>query len=386
MKRLLTVDGGWWVVGGNRAKRRYCRRLLSIFFLLATHYPLLTTNRLYADGKGSTSFNFLKVGVGSRQMGMANCAVALDGDVNSSAYNPATLADVAQQEVGFLHTQFLDGIQYQYAAYAYPHSRLGTFGLSFNYVTFGAIQGYDTSNRKTTTINASDMAVGFTYAKAIFQGFHLGFTSRLIKEDLYAASGQAYGFDLGALYRPSGSDWWSKLAAGLGVRNLGTKVTFIREAAPLPTQYDVGISYTDWGGRLVGTIEAHKPIDAKAYYSLGAEVTTRRFLSLRTGFRTDKDLGPNFSAGFGLLFWNESLKFDYAFVPFETFGNVHRFGLIYRFGGIAMRHYKAGVRLMRASKYAEAILEFDKVLQQDPSHYMAARYMKMCAEQLKKGE
>ena len=42
--------------------------------------------------------------------------------------------------------------------------------------------------------------------------------------------------------------------------------------------------------------------------------------------------------------------------------------------------------LKRAGKFAEAILEIDKVLQQDPNHYLAARYMKLCAEQIKKAE
>ncbi len=337
-----------------------------------------------AEGKGSTGFNFLKIGAGARQMGMANCAIAVDGDVNSASYNPAGLADVAQQELGFLQTQFLEDIQYQYAGYAYPHSRLGTFGFTFNSVSYGDIQGYDRNNRKTSAVKASDTALGFTFAKAVRQGLEMGVTTRYLKEDLGAATASAYSMDLGTLYRLPGNLWYSKLAAGLAVRNLGPKATFISEATSLPLQYDLGISYTDWGGRLIGTFEMRKPVDQKMGFAVGGEVTTRRFLTLRAGYRTDKDVAPNFSMGFGLLFWNEALKFDYAFVPYESLSSVHRFGVTYRFGGIAKRHYKAGVRLMRAGRFAEAILEFDKVLQQNSTHYMAARYMKLCTEQLKK--
>ena len=338
-----------------------------------------------ADGKGSTGFNFLKIGAGARQMAMANTAVAVDGDVNSGAYNPASLADLAQQELGFLHTQYLEGIQYQYAAYAHPYS-IGTFGLALHRVAYGDIQGYDAQNRKGSNINASDTAIGLTYAKAVTRGLNLGLTGRYLKQDLGVAAAQGYSGDAGAVYRLPGNDWWSKLAAGAAVRNLGTKPVFIREATALPLQYDLGIAYVDWGGRLIGTFEVHKPKDQKLTYSAGAEVTTRRFLSIRAGYQADKDIGPNFTAGFGLLFWNETLRFDYAFVPYENFGNVHRFGIVYRFGGIVKKYYRTGVRLMRAGKYAEAILEFDKVLQQEPTHYMAARYMKMCAEQIKKEE
>jgi len=341
---------------------------------------------IFADGKGTTGFNFLKIGVGARQMAMGNSGVAVDGDVNSAYYNPAGLADVAQQEVGFLHTIFLQDIQYQYAAYAYPHSKLGTFGVSLNHVSYGDIQGYDRLNQKTGVLNPSDTAIGLTYSRAVRQGLQFGVSTRYIKEDLAAAQASAYVFDLGALYRMPGTQWYSKLGAGLALRNLGPQPTFITETTSLPAEYDMGISYTDWGGRLVGTVEAHKANDTPMAYTLGFEVTTRRFLSLRAGYRTDKDINPNFSAGFGFLFWNEALKFDYAFVPYETFNSVHRFGFTYRFGGIAKRHYRNGIRLMRANKFAEAILEFDKVLQQDPNHYMAARYMKLCAEQLKKEE
>ena len=343
----------------------------------------LAWGRALADGKGSTGFNYLKIGAGARQMAMADCSVAVDGDVNSAAYNPASLADLAQQELGFLHTQYLEGIQYQYAAYAYPHYAAGTFGLAMHRVSYDDIQGYDAQNRKTSSLNASDTAVGLTYAKTVIEGLNLGLTGRYLKEDLGIAAAQGYSADAGAVYRLPGKSWWSKLAAGAAMRNLGTKPAFINEATALPLQYDLGVAYVDWGGRLIGTFEAHKPKDQKLGYSMGAEVTTRRFLSIRAGYKTDKDIGPNFTAGFGLLFWNESLRFDYAFVPYEDFGNVHRFGIVYRFGGIVIKHFRGGVKLMREGKFAEAILEFDKVLQKEPNHYMASRYMKLCAEKIK---
>ena len=44
----MTVGGGWWVVGGNGIRQSHRHRLLLFFLLFATHYPLLTTHRLYA--------------------------------------------------------------------------------------------------------------------------------------------------------------------------------------------------------------------------------------------------------------------------------------------------------------------------------------------------
>jgi tetratricopeptide (TPR) repeat protein len=285
-----------------------------------------------------------------------------------------------------MHTQWLEEITYQYASYVYPTSRLGNFGFSLNYVNFGEIQGYDRSNNKTSNPKASDTAFGFTYAKSFRRGLSLGFTSRLIREDLSAASAQTYTLDLGTLYRFPGDQWWSNLSAGLAVRNLGSKPAFISEATPLPLQTDAGLSYTHWNGLVIATIEAHKAQDQNLFYSCGLEATAKRLLSLRAGYRTEKDIRSGLSAGMGVQLMEDSLSFDYAFVPFEDFGNVHRIGLIYRFGGIARSAFRHGLKLMKAGRYAEAILEFDKALAQNPDDRFAARYMRKCRARLKREE
>ena len=355
-------------------------------FALALAVLLSAPRAALAKSPGTTAFNFLKIGAGARQMAMANNAVATDGDVNSSAYNPAALANLSQQEVGFLHTEWLEDITYQYAAYAYPHARYGTFAVGLHRLSFGTIEGYDRNDVRTANPKASDLAVGFTYARSIGRDLSLGLTARHIREDLAVATAKAFAFDLGAIYRTPGEDWWSRFDYGLAVRNFGTKAKFIQESSPLPLQVDGGIAYRDWNDRIHASVEAHKPDDGDLYLSFGGEVSVRNAFHLRAGYRTGRDIGPGFTLGAGMEFLDENLSLDYAFVPFEEFGNVHRVGMVYRFGGAVAKSFKKGVKLMRTGRCAEAILEFDRVLQKDPRHALAARYMKYCAQKIQEVE
>ena len=74
--------------------------------------------------------------------------------------------------------------------------------------------------------------------------------------------------------------------------------------------------------------------DTEGEIDVGAEVTPRRFLSMRVGYRyalTRPDLGglSDFSAGFGLRFKQMSL--DYAFIPLGDLGLTHHLSFNLRF-------------------------------------------------------
>ncbi len=333
---------------------------------------------------GTTAFDFLKIGVGTRQMGMGNNGVVSHGDANSMAYNPATGSDITQQEVGFLYTRWLEGISYQYASYVYPHANIGTFGLSVNYLSYGDIQGYSSANKKTNNISASDMALNLSYAKGFHNGFSYGLNTHYIEENLNVATAKGYSLDMGALYRLQGDAWWSNIDLGMAVKHLGPNVKFIQESAALPLEVDLGMSYAEWKGKYLFNLEMRKIKDQDLKLGVGGEITTKNFLTFRTGYETGKVLSPGVTVGVGIQFWEKSLQIDYAFVPFDNLTNVHRVGFMYRFGGVEQRHFKNGLRLMRQGKYGDAIIEFDKVLQERPNHALATRYMKRCAAELSK--
>jgi hypothetical protein len=74
--------------------------------------------------------------------------------------------------------------------------------------------------------------------------------------------------------------------------------------------------------------------DTAGEFDVGAEVTPRRFFSLRLGYRYQlqrPDLGglSDFSAGIGLR--NKNMSIDYAFVPLGDLGQTHRISFNLRF-------------------------------------------------------
>lgn len=342
-------------------------------------FPSLLT----AGEAGTTALNFLKMGGGARQAAMGDSGVAVTGDVHSARHNPATLTDLTQQELGFTHGMLLEGISQERLAYAHPFKRAGALGLEVQHVSYGTIEGYNRFNEKTSDIKATDSALTLTYAKPFRSGLGLGLNARYVQQNLSAVTANSYNFDLGVLYRVPGKEWYSNLDWGFAYRNLGPKPSYLRESHRLPAQWDMGVAFSPYQGKIASTFEAHKPTDEDLYFSFGVEVTARRLLSFRAGYRTGHDVMKGITVGTGLDLWQDRLQLDYTFIPFEEFSSVHRVGIIFRFGGPAMSSFKLGMKLMRENKFAEAILEFDKVLQRSPNHALAIRYMRKCAEQLR---
>src|SRR5260370_42349095 len=87
-----------------------------------------------AADPGTTSANFLKLGIGPRASAMGEAQVGLADDVYATYWNPAGLAQLQTREAGFVHAQYYQDIQSEYAAYAHPTPKLGTFAGSLTYL------------------------------------------------------------------------------------------------------------------------------------------------------------------------------------------------------------------------------------------------------------
>src|SRR5258706_4828173 len=81
----------------------------------------------FASDPGTTSADFLKLGIGPRATAMGGAQVGLADDVYATYWNPAVLAQLQNPEAGFVHTHYYQDIQSEYAAYAHPTKKLGTF-------------------------------------------------------------------------------------------------------------------------------------------------------------------------------------------------------------------------------------------------------------------
>jgi len=351
-------------------------------------------SNLHAKSPGSTSMNFLKVGVGPRQIGMAEAATAIAEDVNASYYNPAGLGKMVSQQASFMYNLWIEEIYSQHASYAHPLA-IGTFGLSLNYLSMEKIQGYDADANPLDKISVYDLSVIVSYGRDLSRckipgmfhlpkGLYAGLNIKFLQEKLANEKASAWATDIGTIYDTP----LKGLSLGACLQNLGTEVKFIQEGYPLPLTLKLGIGFTKnmMGQPLTLAVDYNVPNDDKESFSLGGEYWVRNVLGLRAGYKNGQALGNGLCLGVGLKI--SFVELSYAFLGLGYLGNTHRMGLTIKLGKearkiLAERAYKKGTKYYAQERYSEAILQFSKVLEYEPDNKNALRMMKKTQDRIK---
>ena len=351
----------------------------------------------WGAGSGTTSANFLKLGIGPRAIAMGDAQVGLADDVFATYWNPAGLAQLEVPQAGLVQNEYVQDITEQYAAYAHPTS-IGTFGGSFTHFSVGNFQGFDIVAQPTTQVGASDNCASLSYAAPLYKDrrygtlLSAGANTKWIHETLDTASASAYAADLGLLFVP-GKKWGEFLdgwRGGLSLRNLGTGLKFDTESFPLPRTLTAGLSYSGrWRGEsFTLAMDGQQPNDGARTLSAGIELLTLKVLVVRAGYTTSSDLGNGIRAGGGLRF--KTFQIDYAYAAMGAFGNVNRLGITFFFGKkpansllLAENSYEKGLREYKAHQYDEALKDFNKAAETDPNHPHAMAMIEKIYEKLK---
>lgn len=360
--------------------------------------PVAFAGAALASGSGTTSADFLNLGVGPRAIAMGDAQVGLADDVYSTYSNPAGLSTLRTQEAAFVQTQYVQNISEEYLAYARPHTRFGAFGASFTYLGYGSLQGYDGSGQPTGSVGASDMDVGLSYSHDLFlderYGTELsaGVTGKWIQERLATVRATSYAGDLGLIFVP-GIKWgefWNGWKAGVDLRNVGRSITFDQESFALPRALSAGLSYTgNWRDESITlAVDGRQPNDGARSLGVGLEIWTLRAFVLRGGYTTEGDLGNGLRIGAGVRF--KTIQVDYAFASEGPFGNKQHIGLTLRFSSpkqnpvlLAQHSFEKGMHEFKKGRYNESLADFNKTLELDPQHPQAVNMMKQTYEKLR---
>lgn len=302
-----------------------------------------------AAGPGTSAGTFLNLGFGARPLGLAEAYVAMADDVSALHYNPAGLSfpqppavsGAGTYELLFTHTLFVQGIALdQLGLVRRP------WGLSVTNLRSGGIEARTTeTSAPDGKFSASDLALGLSYGRKVGD-VGLGGTLKFIRQSIGSQSANAYAVDFGALRRFENQP----ISIGASLANLGTKVRFIDEAAPLPLALRTAVTYgmtKSFPHAL--SLQIDYPRDSGPSLRLGAEYKGFGPFALRLGYRTfsggDRDavlgktLGSTASgfAEFYGLFMGMGLQtklgnVDYAIMPYGELGLAHRLSLALRFG------------------------------------------------------
>ena len=277
---------------------------------------------------GTTSLNFLKVGVGARAVAMGEAFSALSDDASACFWNPAGLSDVQPLEVFFMHNRWIADISQSAASVTFDLPRV-RMGVSMNYFNMGELERRtENSVQPEGVFTPFDLALGVSAAYQVNEDISAGVTARFLHESLDSETARAALFDIGIKSRTM----IPGLTAALVVRNLGTEIKYVTEGYEAPLLVTLGAAYRKtlpWSGNsLLISAEIVSPNDNDTRIALGAEYGYKEFLFGRAGYRSGLE-NEDISFGFGVNYLK--LRFDYGFVPYSDLGNSHRFSFIYGF-------------------------------------------------------
>jgi len=291
-----------------------------------------------ASTSGTTSFSFLNLPVGARATAMGEAFGSVPNDIQGLVYNPASLATLAASQLSFQHLTYVADVDQEAIAFGHAGRREEmSWGVSSNYLRVGDItrtvatdQASGDGFTEVGTFSTYDMALGASAAAPVTDDLKIGGTVKWIHESLSDASSSAGALDGGLIYRLNDEHSWN---AGAAVENVGFASKFADAAVKLPSSFRAGLSGQPFAQWLLAT-DYVKRVDTSGEFDVGAEVTPRRFFSMRLGYRyalTNPDFGglSNFSAGLGFRY--KQMSFDYAFIPLGDLGMTHHISINFRF-------------------------------------------------------
>ncbi len=308
---------------------RYIKSFIITFAIILFSYS--TASAFFSkDDIGSTSAQFLKLGIGAKSAGMGNAVTAVYNGTDAIYWNPANLNHIDRKEVSFSHAIWFEDVNYEWLAFVMPTENFGVFGAGIQYVSYGTISKVDNSYTSDGSFSPLDMAIYLSYATT-YEDFDFGLNLKYIYSKI-ENSASAVALDIGGRYYLE--DY--KTSVGATLTNFGTKMKFDKEAEDLPLLFKVGASYNifeDW----IVSLDLNFPNDNEIYFDFGTEYNVELAenlnFALRAGYEgRNKDV-PGFNwlnLGFGVEYLD--YIFDYAFVPYGDIGMTHRFSFSIKFG------------------------------------------------------
>ncbi len=310
------------------------RRRLSTAILSAL---VLTGTGVAAEGDGGAAA-YRQLGIGARALGGGGAVTASVADATASYWNPAALSRLSEPEVAAMHTNLNLDRNLNYLAYAVPIDERSSWAVSYTRFSVSAIPEtrvdsagnaieVDGDNvpgnspvRVFSLFDDVEENVTVGYSREVTGQFRLGGNLRYLRQDLFDATANGFGFDLGAIYEYS-----DRLAFGLSFRDVGSTLRWnggSGQSDKVSTTSSVGVAFRP-SQDLKIDLDLAKTGEAAGVLRAGAEKWFQNRYGLRVG-ANDGDMTAG--ASLRLSEW----EFDYAFAAGDL-GDTQRVSLLKRF-------------------------------------------------------
>ena len=298
---------------------------------------------------GTSSAQFLKIGVGARAAAMGDAFVAVADDASALYWNPAGLALLPGTQVHFSHTQWPAEIEYEFVGVVKNLDRIGIIGLSFASLHMDDMEVTTEFKPHGTGeyFSYGDFLGAITYARKLTDRFSFGISLKYIQEDLAELTTRGMVVDMGTYYRTG----FRSLRIAANLANFGTNLrpdgsyqgfnedlqwgSRQYEAFAPPTVFRLGTAMEFLerdNQRLTLGFGMNHPVDHAENASVGLEYQFMKILSARLGYKFNYDEERiTFGGGCQLPILSTQMRIDYAYTDFGMLQSAHRFSFDFWF-------------------------------------------------------
>ena len=336
--------------------------LITIFMICLMGQSAYTQIVRDVSKVGTSAAAFLRIGVGARAMGMGGGFVAVSDDATALYWNIAGIAQLEKNQFILEHTEWLAGINFDFAGVVIHLGSFGTLGLSLTSLTSGDIAVRTVQEPEGTgeVFDVQDLAAGLSYARNLTNFFSIGFTAKFINQNIFNENAQGFALDIGTLFTTD----FNGMRIGMSISNLGTTMElsgrdlfFFRDEFPdrfgdndkvpaelrtdsfdLPLLFRIGVAMDILKGenrRWTIAVDGKHPNDNTESINFGSEYAFNNFIALRVGYKDlflrDAEGGFSFGGGLKTRVSDVFLKLDYAYFDAGRLDNAQRFSLGFEF-------------------------------------------------------
>ncbi|OGU28207.1 MAG: hypothetical protein A2X66_08765 [Ignavibacteria bacterium GWA2_54_16] len=297
----------------------------------------------------------LLIPAGARDLALGGSSLAVTKGVEAMYWNPAGLGRMpGSAEAMVSSLSYIADINVTYGAVAGRFGDFGAVGISIKSLNFGDIpltSEEDPEGRSGRFYSPTYITMGASFARDLTDAVTVGFTAKLISEQIDRVSSSGFAFDFGIQYK--GLIQVEGLGIGLAIKNIGPGMKFDgpalyrnavitdgsrptqkykAEAATfeLPATVDIGLTYErSLGDNLFASVSGAF-VNNNLYYDeyrggleLGFDMEGLQLVG-RVGYLNQPKAEDNVfgaTAGFGISYktGNSSITVDYGYRQVQYF-------------------------------------------------------------------
>lgn len=304
---------------------------------------------------GTAGFQFLKLGVGARNVALGGATTAMAEGPTAIHWNPAGICSDNKTTATFFYNMWIASINHSFIGFKAPFSANDFIGAAVDFITMDDMEETTITTPQGTGryFSAYDFAVVLSYGRQVTDRFSAAISVKYINERIWDLVADGWAFDVGFIYQ------FQKFRLGMSFNNFGTEKEITGNQLQdeyqifpdyktdevllerVPHNIRLPINFRFGAGFDLLKIDYHKvALMADVVYfndigeteNVGMEYSFLENYILRFGYKFNRDV-LNIAFGGGVKFYirGVALIIDYAAVDMEDFGFRHQTSLTFSF-------------------------------------------------------